>query len=126
MFKKVDKNKIRKAKHDRIRNSASHPLNGTAEKPRLNVYRSTVNIYAQVIDDVAGKTLCAASSLDKTLATKLEGKNKKEQAFIVGEAVAKKALKAGIKEVVFDRGGYIYTGRVASLAEGARKAGLEF
>ena len=126
MFKKEDKNKIRKAKHDRIRNNANHPLAGTAEKPRLNVYRSTTHIYAQVIDDAQGNTLCAASSLDKTLASKLEGKNKKEQAFIVGEAVAKKALKAGIKTVVFDRGGYIYTGRVASLAEGARKAGLEF
>lgn len=122
MFKKEDKNKVRKAKHDRIRNT----LVGTAERPRLNVYRSTSHIYAQVINDNEGKTLCAASSLDKTLASKLEGKNKKEQAFIVGETVGKKAVKAGIKEVVFDRGGYIYTGRVQNLAEGARKAGLEF
>ncbi len=122
MFKREDKNKVRKAKHDRIRNT----LAGTSERPRLNVYRSTSHIYAQVIDDNAGKTLCSASSLDKTLASKLEGKNKKEQAFVVGEAVGKKAVKAGIKEVVFDRGGYIYTGRVESLAEGARKAGLEF
>ena len=122
MFKKEDKNKLRKAKHDRIR----HTLVGTSEKPRLNVYRSTTNIYAQVIDDQSGKTLCSASSLDKTLAKSLEGKNKKEQAFVVGEAVAKKALKAGIKSVVFDRGGYIYTGRVQEFAEGARKAGLEF
>ena len=122
MFRKVDKNKLRKTKHDRIRNT----LVGTSDKPRLNVYRSVTNIYAQVIDDTTGKTLCSSSSLDKTLASKLEGKNKKEQAFIVGEAVAKKALKAGIKAVVFDRGGYIYTGRVQNLAEGARKAGLEF
>ena len=122
MFKKEDKNKLRKAKHDRIRNT----LSGTSDKPRLNVYRSTTNIYAQVIDDTNGKTLCSASSLDKNLAAKMEGKNKKEQAAIVGESVAKKALKAGIKNVVFDRGGYIYTGRVQSLAEGARKAGLEF
>jgi len=122
MFKKEDKNKLRKAKHNRSR----FTLSGTAEKPRLNVYRSTTNIYAQVIDDNAGKTLCAASSLDKDLASKLEGKNKKEQAYVVGEAVAKKALKAGIKAVVFDRGGYIYTGRVQKLAEGARSAGLEF
>lgn len=122
MFKKEDKNELRKKKHDRIR----HTLVGTSEKPRLNVYRSITNIYAQIIDDSTGKTLCSANSLDKTLVSKLEGKNKKEQAFLVGEAIAKKALKAGIKTVVFDRGGYIYTGRVQSLAEGARKAGLEF
>ena len=122
MFKKEDKNQLRKAKHDRIR----HTLAGTAEKPRLNVYRSTTNIYAQIIDDSNGTTLCSASSLDKTLASKIEGKDKKEQAYVVGEAVAKKALKAGIKQVVFDRGGYIYTGRVQKLAEGARSAGLEF
>ena len=122
MFKKVDKNKLRKAKHDRLRNH----LVGTAERPRLNVYRSTTNIYAQIIDDNAGATLCAVSSLDKSLASKLEGKDKKEQAYVVGEAIAKKALKAGIKAVVFDRGGYIYTGRVQKLAEGARSAGLEF
>ena len=122
MFKKEDKNQLRKAKHNRTR----YTLSGTAERPRLNVYRSTTNIYAQVIDDNAGTTLCSASSLDKALASKIEGKNKKEQAYIVGEAVAKKALKAGIKAVVFDRGGYIYTGRVQKLAEGARSAGLEF
>ena len=122
MFKREDKNKIRKAKHDRIRNT----LVGTTERPRLNVYRSISNIYAQVIDDTTGKTLCAASTLDKTLQAKVVGKNKKEQAFLVGEAVGKKAIKAGIKQVVFDRGGYIYTGRVQNLAEGARKAGLEF
>ena len=122
MFKKENKNQIRKAKHDRIRNK----LRGTAEKPRLNVYRSTTSIYAQVIDDNAGKTLCAASSKDKELQAKIAGKTKQEQAYIVGEAVAKKALKAKIKNVVFDRGGYIYTGRVQKLAEGARSAGLEF
>jgi len=122
MFKKVDKNSVRKAKHDRIRNK----LVGTSEKPRLNVYRSVSNIYAQVIDDSRGVTLCAASSQDKDLAAKLQGKNKKEQAYVVGEAVAKKALKAKIKTVVFDRGGYIYTGRVQNLADGARSAGLEF
>ena len=122
MFKKVDKNTERKAKHDRIR----YTLVGTAERPRLNVYRSTNHVYAQVIDDNAGKTLVAASTLDKDLAKSLEGKNKKEQAYVVGEAVAKRALKVGVKKVVFDRGGYIYTGRVASLADGARAAGLEF
>jgi len=122
MFKKQDKNELRKVKHNRSR----FTLSGTQDKPRLNVYRSTTNIYAQVINDVNGTTLCAASSLDKALQAKLEGKNKKEQAYIVGEAVAEKALKAGIKAVVFDRGGYIYTGRVQKLAEGARSAGLEF
>lgn len=122
MFKREDKNKLRKAKHNRIR----HTLVGTTDKPRLNVYRSTTNIYAQVIDDNAGKTLCAASSLDKDLASKLQGKSKQEQAYIVGEAIATKAVKAGVKNVVFDRGGYIYTGRVQKLAEGARSAGLEF
>ena len=122
MFKKQDKNELRKVKHNRSR----FTLSGTASRPRLNVYRSTTNIYAQVINDENGTTLCAASSLDKTLANKLEGKNKKEQAYIVGVAVAEKALKAGIKAVVFDRGGYIYTGRIQKLAEGARSAGLEF
>jgi len=122
MFKKVDKNTERKAKHDRIR----YTLVGTAERPRLNVYRSTNHVYAQVIDDNAGKTLVSASTLDKDLVKSLEGKNKKEQAYVVGEAVAKRALKVGVKKVVFDRGGYIYTGRVASLADGARAAGLEF
>ena len=122
MFKKSDKNTERKAKHDRIR----FTLAGTAERPRLNVYRSTSNIYVQVIDDNAGKTLVSASTLEKDLAKKLEGKNKKEQAYIIGEEIAKRAAKVGVKKVVFDRGGYIYTGRVASLAEGARAAGLEF
>lgn len=122
MFKKEDKNKLRKVKHDRSR----FTLSGTAEKPRLNVYRSTTNIYAQIIDDVAGNTLCSANSLDKDLVESCKGKNKKEQAFLVGEAIGKKAVKAGIKTVVFDRGGYIYTGRVQQLAEGARSAGLEF
>ena len=122
MFKKSDKNTERKAKHDRIRNT----LVGSELRPRLNVYRSTSNIYVQVIDDNAGKTLVSASTLEKDLAKSLEGKNKKEQAYVIGETVAKRALKVGIKKVVFDRGGYIYTGRVASLAEGARAAGLEF
>lgn len=122
MFKKADKNTERKAKHDRIR----YTLAGTAERPRLNVYRSTSHVYAQIIDDNAGKTLVSASSVDKELVKSLEGKNKKEQAYVVGEAVAKRALKVGVKKVVFDRGGYIYTGRVASLADGARAAGLEF
>ena len=122
MFKKVNKNEVRKAKHTRIRNY----LKGTAEMPRLNVYRSTSEIYVQVIDDKAGKTLCSASSNDKALEKVLAGKTKVEQAYEVGKAVAEKALKLKIKKVVFDRGGYVYTGRVKSLADGARAAGLEF
>lgn len=122
MLKRIDKNEVRKEKHARIRNT----LAGTAERPRLSVYRSTTNIYAQIIDDAKGVTLVSASSLDKDLAEKLAKLNKKEQAEKVGEALAKKALKKKIKQVVFDRSGYIYTGRIASLADGARNAGLEF
>lgn len=120
MFKKSNKNADRKAKHDRIRNS----LSGTKDQPRLNVYRSTTHIYAQIIDDEAGKTLCSASSLDKDI--KIEGKTKSEVAFEVGKLIGSRAKKLKIKKVVFDRGGYIYTGRVQKLAEGARDAGLEF
>ena len=122
MFKKVNKNQVRKAKHDRIRNE----LRGSKEMPRLNVYRSTTHIYAQLIDDQKGNTLCSASSLDKELAGKLEGKTKSEVAYEVGKLVGGRAKKLKIKKVVFDRGGYIYTGRVQRLAEGARDAGLEF
>ena len=122
MFKKVNKNEIRKAKHARIR----FTLKGTSDMPRLNVYRSTNEIYAQIIDDKAGKTLCSASSKDKALAKAIEGKTKVDAAFEVGKAVAEKAVQFGIKKVVFDRSGYVYTGRVQKLAEGARSAGLEF
>ena len=122
MFVKANKNKERKAKHDRIR----YTLVGNSERPRLNVYRSTTNIYAQIIDDSNGKTLASASSLEKDLAKAVAGKNKKEQAYAVGVKIAERALKLGIKKVVFDRSGYAYTGRVKSLADGARSAGLEF
>ena len=122
MFKKVNKNAVRKAKHSRIR----YTLSGTAEMPRLNVYRSTNEIYAQLIDDKAGNTLCSASSRDKSLEKALENKTKVEQANEVGKAIAEKALKLGLKKVVFDRSGYIYTGRVECLADGAREAGLKF
>ena len=118
MISKVDKNSVRKKRHDRTRR---HIL-GTAERPRLNVYRSLNHIYAQVIDDEVGHTLAAASTLDAEVKAQLEGKNKKEAANLVG----RRALDKGVKEVVFDRGGYLYTGRVAEVAEGARKAGLEF
>ena len=122
MISKVDKNSVRKKRHDRTRR---HIL-GTAERPRLNVYRSLNHIYAQVIDDEVGHTLAAATTLDAEVKAQLEGKNKKEAANLVGEIVARRALDKGVKEVVFDRGGYLYTGRVAEVAEGARKAGLEF
>ena len=122
MFKKVNKNEVRKTKHTRIR----FTISGTAEMPRLNVYRSTNEIYAQLIDDNAGNTLCSASSMEKGLEKALEGKTKVEQAYEVGKALAEKAVKLGLKKVVFDRSRYIYTGRVKSLADGARSAGLEF
>ncbi|MCA9948432.1 MAG: 50S ribosomal protein L18 [Anaerolineales bacterium] len=118
----VTTEKARKRRHRRIRRKIS----GTQERPRLNVYRSTDHIYVQVIDDVAGHTLISASTLDKELIADLDGKNKKEQATIVGKSVAQRALDAGIKEVVFDRGGYLYHGRVKALADGAREGGLKF
>ncbi len=122
MIKKIDKNSARKQRSLRVRGKIS----GTLERPRLNVYRSLNHIYAQVIDDVNGHTLASASTLSKDVAKNIEGKTKIEVAYLVGEAVAKNALAKGIKNVTFDRAGYIYTGRVKSLAEGARKAGLEF
>lgn len=122
MITKIDKNQDRLKRHARVRKKIS----GTAETPRLCVYRSLNHIYAQVIDDVVGNTLVAASSVEKEIAALLEGKNKKEQAKIVGSKLAEKALAKGITNVVFDRGGYIYTGRVASLADGAREGGLKF
>ena len=122
MINKKDRNKIRKARHQRIRNKIS----GTATRPRMNVYRSLNNIYVQFIDDVAGNTLCAASSMDAELKNQLSEATKSEAAKMVGELAAKRASAAGITEVVFDRGGYLYTGRVAQVAEGARAAGLKF
>lgn len=119
MFVKEDKNKARQKRHLRVRNHIS----GTAERPRLNVFRSLSNIYAQVIDDVNGVTLVSASTKDKDF--KNYGGNI-EAAKAVGEAVAKRAQEKGITEVVFDRGGYVYHGRVAALAEAAREAGLKF
>ncbi|MBQ5795567.1 MAG: 50S ribosomal protein L18 [Kiritimatiellae bacterium] len=106
-------------RHKRVRGKIS----GTAEMPRLSVYRSTNHIYAQVIDDVKGVTLCSASSLDKEI--KEKGGNK-EGAKLVGQLIAKVALEKGIETVVFDRGGYLYHGRVKEVAEGAREAGLKF
>lgn len=122
MIIRKDKNKERLVRHKRVRTKVS----GTTARPRLNVYRSLNEIYAQVIDDTKGATLTSASTRDKDLEKALKGKTKTEQAKIVGQSIAEKALKLGINEVVFDRGGYIYTGRVQSLADGAREAGLKF
>ncbi len=122
MISKKDKNQDRVIRHARVRKKVS----GTAERPRLCVYRSTNHIYAQVIDDVKGATLCSASTLSKEVASRLADVTKTEASKLVGAAVAKKALELGIKQVVFDRGGYLYTGRVQALADGAREAGLEF
>lgn len=122
MISKKDKNQDRVIRHARVRKKIS----GTAERPRLCVYRSTNHIYAQVINDVEGHTLCSASTLGKDVAAQIANATKTDAAKIVGAAVAKKALELGIKQVVFDRGGYLYTGRVQALADGAREAGLEF
>ena len=116
---KKSKNTVRLKRHWRLRKN----INGTAERPRLNVFRSLNNIYAQVIDDVAGNTLVSASSLDK----EIEGNGgNKTAARAVGKLVAERCKAKGIDTVVFDRGGYLYHGRVAELAEGAREGGLEF
>ena len=120
MIKKTNSNVSRLARHARVRKKVS----GTAELPRLCVFRSLKNIYAQIIDDTAGKTLASASSLDAELKANYGGN--KDAAKAVGALVAKRALDAGISEVVFDRGGYVYHGRVAELAEGAREGGLKF
>lgn len=112
----------RQRRHERIRRN----LHGTAERPRLNVFRSLLHIYAQVIDDDLGNTLVAASTLDPEVREQLEGLNKSQQAARVGQLVAKRALDKGLKTVVFDRGGYPYHGRVKALADGAREGGLEF
>lgn len=119
MTQKIDP---RKRRHDRIRRKIS----GTPERPRLNIYRSLSNIYAQVIDDVAGRTLVSASTVDRDVVPLVSGKPKKEQAVLVGKIVAQRALDAGIQQVVFDRGGYLYHGRVKALADGAREGGLKF
>jgi len=122
MINKLDKNADRVIRHERVRKSVS----GTASRPRLSVYRSLNNIYAQIINDELGTTLVSSSTLEPNLKDLLQDKNKSEKAFIIGEDIAKKALEKGITKVVFDRGGYIYTGRVAKVAEGARNGGLEF
>ena len=122
MISKIDKNADRLKRHERVRNKIS----GTAARPRLSVYRSLNHIYAQIIDDVAGNTLVACSTVEKAIAESVKDLTKKEAAKVVGVEVAKRALEKGITEVVFDRGGYVYMGRVQCVADGAREAGLKF
>lgn len=120
MINKISKNTKRQKRHLRIRNTIS----GTTEKPRLNVFRSNKQIYAQIIDDVNGVTLCSASSLEKEC--NVENGGNLSAATLVGDLIAKRAIAANVKTVVFDRGGYLYHGRVKALADAARAAGLEF
>jgi large subunit ribosomal protein L18 len=122
MIKQVNKKAATQKRHLRLRAK----LSGTTEAPRLAVYRSTKHIYAQIIDDVKGVTIVSASSIDKDLRANLAHGGNIESAKAVGEAIAKKALKAGVKDVVFDRGGFLYHGRIAALADAAREAGLNF
>ena len=122
MINKESKSVIRKKKHLKIRNRFS----GTAERPRLAVFRSNNHMYAQVIDDTVGKTLVSASTVEKKVASELEKTNNVEAAAYLGKVIAERAMAANIKEVVFDRGGFIYTGKVKALAEAAREAGLVF
>lgn len=122
MIKKIDKNQERLRRHTRVRKKIS----GTAETPRLSVYRSLNHIYVQVIDDVKGVTLCSASTMEKEVKGEIKDMTKTEAAKLVGKKVAERALKKGVKAVVFDRGGYLYTGRVQAVADGAREAGLNF
>ena len=122
MIKKVSRTDIRVKKHRRQRNRFS----GTAERPRLAVFRSNNHMYAQIIDDTVGKTLVAASTVEKDVKAELEKTNDVDAAAYVGTVIAKKALEKGIKTVVFDRGGFIYQGKVQALADAAREAGLKF
>ncbi len=122
MINKQSRNEVRKRIHARVRRKVS----GTAERPRLCVFRSNKQIYCQMIDDVAGQTLCAAGSLDKELKSKLTNGSNVEAAKAVGQLIAERAAKEGITTCVFDRGGYLYHGRVKALAEAAREGGLQF
>ena len=122
MVSKESRSEIRAKKHMKIRNRFS----GTAERPRLAVFRSNDHMYAQIIDDVAGKTLVAASTVEKEVKAELDKTNNVEAAAKLGTVIAKKALEKGISTVVFDRGGFVYQGKVKALAEAAREAGLEF
>lgn len=122
MITKLDKNKERIRRHSRVRSK----LSGTADRPRLSVFRSLTHIYVQLIDDQKGATLVSANSMEKALASSFKGKTKLEQAYMIGQELAKRAKAKGIESAVFDRSGYIYTGRVKKVADGARDAGLQF
>ncbi len=122
MVGKESRQEIRAKKHLKIRNR----FNGTAERPRLAVFRSNNHMYAQIIDDEAGKTLVSASTLEKDIKAELKNTDNVDAAAYIGDVVAKRAIEKGIKTVVFDRAGYIYHGKVAAVADAARKAGLEF
>ncbi len=122
MVSKKSRAEVRIKKHNRMRNRFS----GTAERPRLSVFRSNNHMYAQIIDDTVGNTLVSASTLEKEVSSELEKTNNVDAAAHLGTVIAKRALDKGIKTVVFDRGGFIYQGKVAALAEAAREAGLEF
>ena len=122
MVSKRSRAELRAKKHMRIRNR----LSGTSERPRLAVFRSNNHMYAQIIDDTVGNTLVAASTLEKSVGSELKKTNDVEAAAYVGTVIAKRALEKGIKAVVFDRGGFIYQGKIAALADAAREAGLEF
>ena len=122
MVSKKSRQEVRVKKHMKMRNRFS----GTAERPRLAVFRSNNHMYAQIIDDTVGRTLVAASTLEKEVKAELEKTNNVEAAAYVGTLIAKRAIEKGIKEVVYDRGGFVYHGKVAALAEAAREAGLEF
>ncbi len=122
MLKVKTRESSRKKRHQRVRNK----IMGTPERPRLNVYRSNKNIYAQVIEDQSGRTLVSASSLEPGLRSEVDRGNNRVAARKVGELLAKRAIEKGIKEIVFDRGGYLYHGRVKELADGAREEGLHF
>ncbi len=122
MVSKVSRAKVRAKKHRRLRNH----LSGTADTPRLAVFRSNNHMYAQIIDDTVGKTLVSASTTQKDVKAELEKTNNVDAAAYLGTVIAKRAIEAGIKEVVFDRGGFIYHGKIKALADAAREAGLEF
>ena len=127
MISKIDKNSVRQRRHARVRKTVT----GTAEAPRMNVYRSLNHIYVQIIDDrkgdnKGGVTIASASTMDKAVKEKIAGMTKTDAAKVVGAVAAERAMEKGVKAVVFDRGGYLYTGRVKAVADGAREAGLKF
>ena len=122
MVRKESRQKVRVKKHNRMRNRFS----GTAERPRLSVFRSNNHMYAQIIDDTVGNTLVSASTLEKSVKSEIEKTNNVDAAAYLGTVIAKRAIEKGIKTVVFDRGGFIYQGKIAALADAAREAGLEF